>query len=208
LLCPALSIPFSAPRHTAREGQATIRTNTFQTAPLPLWDVPLEPCGSTYYLLSMAFPLTVVQTVSTMASPAQVWRAFEAVEQWPTVMAALASARLEPAGILAVGSVIVTRAVPGSNGSDRDYRVLSAEPPHRLTVAVEDAGYRAVTRYEVAARTAEETDIVASSTLDAVGLMQSLRFLAWRARIVPVLKANTRERAQGLADLAERLAAR
>lgn len=156
----------------------------------------------------MAFTLTVAQTVSTTASPAQVWRAFEAVEQWPTVMASLASARLEPPGALAAGSHIVTRAVPGNNGSDRDYRVLAAEPPHYLTLAVDDAGYRALARYEVIARGVGETDIVTSSTLDAVGLMQSLRFLAWRARIAPVLKANLRERAQALADLAERLAAR
>jgi hypothetical protein len=33
-----------------------------------------------------------------------------------------------------------------------------------------------------------------------------VRLLLWRARITPVLKANTRERAQNLIDLAERLA--
>jgi hypothetical protein len=156
----------------------------------------------------MAFPLTVTQTVSTTASPAQVWRAFEAVDQWPTVIRALARARLDPPGPLAAGHRILTRAVAGSNAADLDYRVREAEAPHWLVLSVEDAEFRAVTRYEVVARGAQDSDIVATATLDAVGLMQSLRFLAWRTRITPVLKANTRERAQALADLAERLAAK
>lgn len=154
----------------------------------------------------MAFPLTVTQTVASTLPPAALWRAFEAVEQWPTVIAALAVARLEPPGPLAAGSRIVTRGLPGSNAADRDFRVLAAEAPHRLVLAVEDADFRALTRYELVRHGGDETDIVATATLDAVGLAQSLRFLAWRARIAPVLAANTRERAQALADLAERLA--
>ncbi len=155
----------------------------------------------------MAFPLTVTQTVSASASPVQVWRAFEAVAQWPTVMRALASAKLKPPGPLAAGQRILTRAVAGSNATNRDYHVLKAEAPHWLVLSVEDDEYRALTRYEVVARGTQDSDIVATATLDAVGLMQSLRLLAWRARITPVLKTNTRERAQAIADLAERLAA-
>jgi len=155
----------------------------------------------------MAFPLTVAQTLSTTASPDELWRAFEAVGQWPTVMRALAAATLEPEGALASGSVIRTRAVPGANAADRAYRVVTAERPRYLVLAVDDDEYRAVTRYEIVPRRAGDTELVVIATLDAIGIAQSVRFLAWRARITPVLKANARERAQGLIDLAERGAA-
>jgi len=154
----------------------------------------------------MAFPLTVTQTLTAAASPEDLWRAFEAVEQWPTAMRTLAKAKREPAGALAAGSLIRTRAVRGSDAADRDYRVVTVEKPRYLVLAVEDDEYRAVTRYEIVPRRANDTDLLVTASLDAVGLMQSLRFLAWRARIAPALKTNARERAQGLVDLAERFA--
>jgi len=154
----------------------------------------------------MAFPLTVTQTLTAAASPQDLWRAFEAVEQWPTVLRSLAVAKLEPAGPLATGSVIRTRAVPGGNAADRDYRVVTVEKPRYLVLAIEDDEYRAVTRYEIEPRRPLDTDLRVTASLDAVGLMQSLRFLAWRARIAPALNSNARERAQGLVDLAERFA--
>lgn len=154
----------------------------------------------------MAFPLTIKQTLTAAASPEDLWRAFEAVEQWPTAMRSLATAKLKPAGALAAGSLIRTRAVRGSDAADRDYRVVTVEKPRYLVLAVEDDEYRAVTRYEIVPRRPHDTDLVVTATLDAVGLMQSLRFLAWRARIAPALKTNARERAQGLVDLAERFA--
>lgn len=154
----------------------------------------------------MAFPLTVTETLHAAASPADLWRAFEAVKQWPTAMRSLASAKAKPAGPLAAGSLIHTRAVSGGEAADRTYRVVTAEKPRYLVLAIEDAEYRSVTRYEIVPRRADDTDLVVTSTLDAVGLIQSLRFLAWRARIAPALKTNARERAQGLVDLAERFA--
>ena len=77
----------------------------------------------------MAFPLTVTQTVSTSASPAAVWRAFERVELWPQVLPAVAAAKLEPPGSLAAGSRILTRATPSSGSADIEYNVVAAEPP-------------------------------------------------------------------------------
>lgn len=154
----------------------------------------------------MAFPLTVTQTLTAAASPQDLWRAFEAVEQWPTVLRSLAVAKLEPAGPLAAGSVIRTRAVPGGSAADRDYRIVTVQKPRYLVLAIEDDEYRAVTRYEIEPRRPLDTDLRVTASLDAVGLMQSLRFLAWRARIAPALKSNARERAQGLVDLAERFA--
>jgi hypothetical protein len=118
----------------------------------------------------------------------------------------LAAATLEPPGVLAPGSVIRTRAVPGSNAADRTYRVVAAEAPHRLVLAVDDDSYRAVTEYAVTAGRDGGSEVVATGRLDAIGLSESVRLLLWRARIAPVLKANTRERAQNLIDLAERLA--
>ena len=45
-----------------------------------------------------------------------------------------------------------------------------------------------------------------TSTLQARGLGQSIRFLLWRDRMEPMLKTTLRERAQGIIDLAERIA--
>jgi hypothetical protein len=152
----------------------------------------------------MAFPITSTQTVTTSASPAAVWRAFERVDLWPTAIRALAAARLEPTGPLASGSRIVTRATAESKGSDITYTVIVAEPPHRLVLAIDDADYRATTEYRVLTE-ARSTDVVVATTLEALGLAQSVRFLLWRQRLIPLVRESARERAQALLALAERI---
>ena len=153
----------------------------------------------------MAFPLTVTQTVSTSASPAAVWRAFERVDLWPQVLPAVAAANLEPPGPLAAGSRILTRATPSSGTADIEYTVVAAEPCHRLVLAIDDPEYRSRFEYRIAAE-AGTTDVVVTATLEAVGLAQTVRFLLWQTRIMPMLGATARERTQALVDLAERLA--
>lgn len=152
----------------------------------------------------MAFPLTSTQTLTTTASPAAVWRAFERVDLWPTVIQILAAAKLEPPGPLAAGSRIVTRATAESKASDITYIVTAAEPPHRLVLAIDDAAYRSTTEYRVVAE-AGATDVVVASTLEAVGFAQTVRFLLWRQRLLPMLGQSTRERTQALLSLAERI---
>ena len=152
----------------------------------------------------MAFPLTVTQTVSTSASPAAVWRAFERVELWPQVLPAVAAAKLEPPGSLAAGSRILTRATPSSGGADIEYKVVAAEPPDRLVLTIDDPDYRSRFEYRIATE-AGTTDVVVTATLEAVGLAQTVRFLLWQMRIMPMLGATARERTQALVDLAERL---
>ena len=44
-----------------------------------------------------------------------------------------------------------------------------------------------------------------SGSLEARGIGQTLRFLLWRERMTPILQQTLRERAQAIADLAERL---
>lgn len=152
----------------------------------------------------MAFPLTVTLHLSTPVTPDGVWRAFEAVERWPETMPGIVAAVREPAGALAAGTLLRTRP-RDSEAAERIYRVVAAEPPRRLVLALDEDDYRALTRYEITGAADGETDIVVTATLDAVGLVQSIRFLAWRERIKPVLTANTRERAEALVELAGRL---
>jgi uncharacterized protein YndB with AHSA1/START domain len=153
----------------------------------------------------MAFPLTVTQTVSTTASADAVWRAFERVDLWPQVLPTVAEATLEPPGPLAAGSRIRTRATPSSGAADIDYAVVSAEPPHRLVLAIDDPEYRSRFTYRIAAE-AGATDVAVTATLEPIGLAQTVRFLLWRTRLTPMLGATARERTQALVDLAERLA--
>jgi uncharacterized protein YndB with AHSA1/START domain len=150
----------------------------------------------------MPFPLTATQTFSTAASPAAVWGALESVELWPKVLATMAHATLEPPGALAAGSLIRTRAVPGSGASDLTYRVAAVEPPHRLVLVIDDDDYTAHTDYRIAPD-GGETDLVVTSMLNPKGLAQSIRFLLWRARIAPALNASVRDRTQALLRLAE-----
>jgi len=153
----------------------------------------------------MAFPLTVTQTVSTTASPKAIWRAFERVDLWPQVLPTVAAAKLEPPGPLAPGSRIRTRATPSSGTADIDYAVVTAEPPQRLVLAIDDPEYRSRFEYRIAAG-GDATDIVVTATLEAVGLAQTIRFLLWRTRLTPMLGTTARERTQALVNLAERLA--
>lgn len=152
----------------------------------------------------MAFPLTATLTLSTAASPAAIWRAFARVDLWPTVLPALLTARLEPPGPLAAGQVIVTRPTPESKATDITYRVVVAEAPDCLTLAIDDPAYRATTGYRIV-KEASATDLVVTASLEAVGFMQTVRFILWRQRLTPILRQSARERAQALIDLAERL---
>ncbi len=147
-------------------------------------------------------PLTATQTVTTSASPAEVWRALEAVAQWPETNASLREAVLEPDGPLAVGSLI--RSV-SSTGATRNERVVEAESPRRLALVIDDEDFRSRTEFDIAVGE-DGTDIVATGSLEARGIGQTVRFLLWRERMTPMLKQTLRERAQAIADLAERIA--
>ena len=152
----------------------------------------------------MAFPLMTTQTLSTPAAPAAIWRALTRVDLWPTVLPALLTARLEPDGPLAPGQSIVTRATPESGASDITMRVVAAEAPQRLMLTIDDPAYRATTEYRIVATTGG-TDLVVTSSLEAIGFKQTVRFILWQQRLVPMLRQTARERAQALIDLAERI---
>ncbi|MGA8032300.1 MAG: hypothetical protein WCB48_07875, partial [Casimicrobiaceae bacterium] len=64
--------------------------------------------------------------------------------------------------------------------------------------------YRSRFEYRIAAN-GGATDVVVTATLEAVGLAQTVRFLLWQTRLMPMLGATVRERTQALVDLAERL---
>ena len=155
----------------------------------------------------MAFPLVDKQTLSTTASPAAVWRAFTRVDLWPQVLPSVISAKLEPDGAFAAGSRVLTRAAPGSRAYDLEYRILAAEAPHRLVLEIDHRDYRATTEYVVAAAPDASglTDLAVTTTLEAHGFSQIVRFLLWRQRLTPILSASARQRAQAFLDLAERI---
>ena len=46
----------------------------------------------------MAFPLTVSFTLTSTVPPDALWRGLATVDQWPTVIATMRSAKLEPKG--------------------------------------------------------------------------------------------------------------
>lgn len=146
-------------------------------------------------------PLTITQTLTTSASPAEVWRAFEAVARWPKTVRSLRKVSLEPDGPLAVGSRIVS---VGDSGAKRTEEVIEIEPPHRLALAIDDEEYRSRTEYRIAQHE-NETEITVTGSLEARGVGQIIRFLLWRERLTPMLKTTLRERAQGIIDLAERI---
>jgi hypothetical protein len=145
-------------------------------------------------------PLTVTQTLTTSASPAEVWRAFEAVTRWPKTMRTLREVSVEPNGPLGVGSLIRT---VSESGAKRNERVAEADPPRRLVLVIDETDFYSRTEYEIASE--DETEIAVTGTLSSRGIGQSIRFLLWRERITPMLKTTLRERAQAIIDLAERM---
>jgi hypothetical protein len=146
-------------------------------------------------------PLTATQTITTTASPDEVWRAFEQVKRWPKTMLALREVSVEPPGPLRQGSLI--RAV-NESGAARNERVAEAEPPRRLVLIIDEPYFYSRTEYEISVGE-DGTDIMVSGSLEARGIGQTLRFLLWRERMTPILQQTLRERAQAIADLAERL---
>jgi len=155
----------------------------------------------------MAFPLVDKQTLSTTASPAAVWRALTDVDKWPQVLPSVLAAKLEPEGVFAAGSRIVTRPVPAAGAYDLEYRIVAAEAPRRLVLEIDNRDYRATTEYVVAAApdAAGMTDLAVTTRLEAQGFSQIVRFLLWRQRLMPFLSASARQRAQAFLDLAARL---
>jgi uncharacterized protein YndB with AHSA1/START domain len=147
-------------------------------------------------------PLTQTLTLTTQTSPEDIWRAFEAVERWPETMHSLREVALEAEGAFAVGSVI--RSVSES-GVKRNERVVEAEPPSRLVLAIDDEDFRSRTEYAIGPGE-DGTDVTVTGTLEARGIGQTVRFLLWRERMIPMLKTTLRERTQAIIDLAERMA--
>ena len=99
----------------------------------------------------------------------------------------------------------MTRATPESKASDLSTRVVVADAPRRLVLTIDDPAYRATTDYRIT-KEATGTDIIVTSSLEAFGFMQTLRFLLGQQRLMPMLRQTARERAQSLLDLAERIA--
>jgi hypothetical protein len=95
--------------------------------------------------------ITATRSFGTSATPTAVWAALEAAPRWPEVLTDLASARIEPDGVLLPGAIIKTVAKPGTRAIDMTYRVIEAIP--RLSLVIESAvagHFRARTEYDIA----------------------------------------------------------
>jgi hypothetical protein len=146
-------------------------------------------------MLTLA-PIRVTVALTTSAPRAAVWQALEHVPRWPQVLTELSEAVTAPAGSLAPGTIITTRAQPGRNVIDMNYRVLAAEPLRRLVLASRAQGFRAQTAYVL-----EDAD---SGTQVTLGRLSAA---LWRDQHERHVAASLRRRGQAMLTLAEKLEA-
>lgn len=147
-------------------------------------------------------PIRATVTLTTSAPRAAVWHALERVARWPQVLTDLAAAAIEPAGPLAPGTLITTRALPGSNVIDMTYRVLAAEPFRRLVLASSARGFRAQTEY-VLEDIEGETEVTVTAEVSAERLLGRLSAALWRDQHARHVAASLRRRGQAMLTLAE-----
>ena len=148
--------------------------------------------------------IRVSVTLTTAASPAAVWSAFEQAPRWPEALPDLVAARIEPDGKLAAGAVIRSEARPGTRAVDMRYDVTDAVPPRRLALASRLPGLRASTRYAFEP-IGDGTRVTISSEMQAESLIGRIVQSLWRAHYSAELAGAVRTRTKALLNLAERL---
>jgi hypothetical protein len=143
-------------------------------------------------------------TLTTAASPAAVWSAFEEAPRWPEVLTDLLEARIEPDGKLVLGAVIRSKARPGSAAVDMRYEVIEAVPAQSLALASRPKGLRARTRY-MFEPIGDGARITVSSEMAAENLIGRVVMAYRRERYATQLVASLQKRTQALLNLAERM---
>jgi hypothetical protein len=143
-------------------------------------------------------------TLTTAASPAAVWSAFEEAPRWPEVLADLLEARIAPDGKLAPGAVIRSKARPNTRAVDMRYDVIEAVPAQSLILASHWKGLRGRTRY-LFEPIGDGTRITVASEMATENLIGRLVMAFWRAQYATQLVASLQTRTQALLNLAERM---
>jgi hypothetical protein len=153
----------------------------------------------------MPISISVTLTISTTAPPSMVWAALEAAPRWREVLDGLASARIEPDGMLRAGAVMRSFAKPGSAAADMAYRVVAARRPRHLAIEAEVGHYRSRAVYDIEALPDGAQVTLTAEIVPTRGLDRIIAFLA-RRRYIGKFRAETRKRLRGLMTLAERIA--
>jgi hypothetical protein len=151
------------------------------------------------------FSYPVTADFHTEAKPAAVWAAFEAVERWPEILPNLISARLDPPGRLAAGTVIRSVAGEPIMPLDIDYRVTLAEAPRRLILEVDSDDWRGRTDYTIDGDPGGSR-VTVTSTMEVTGKLLRLQMLVAGGRMTEQRATALRERTRALLTLAEQMA--
>ena len=154
----------------------------------------------------MPASVAVTLTLSTPAPPSAVWAALEAAPRWHEVLTDLASARIEPDGVLRAGAVLRSIAKPGTEAADMAYRVLEARPPRRLAIEAEIGNYRSGAVYDIESNADGAQVRLAAEIVATRGFDRVIMFFA-RRRYIGRFRAETHKRLRALLTLAERIAA-
>jgi hypothetical protein len=142
---------------------------------------------------------------STPAPPRAVWAALEAAPRWREVLDDLASARIEPNGVIRVGAVMRSYAKPNTEAADMAYSVIEAERPSRLAIEAEVGNYRSRAVYDIepaggGARVKLTAEIVPTRGIDKL-----ITYFA-RKRYLGKFKTGVDQRMAAMLKLAERIA--
>jgi hypothetical protein len=155
----------------------------------------------------MPSTIAVTLTLSTSAPPVAVWAALEAAPRWPEVLDDLTRARIEPNGVLAVGSVMRSWAKPGTDAADMAYRVVAAKRPHHLGIEAEVGNFRSRANYAIERNGDGGAQVTLTAEITPIrGFDTIIVFLARRRYLGP-FKSGLQKRMRAMLTLAERIVA-
>lgn len=151
----------------------------------------------------MLRPLSVSVTLTSPATPAEVWAALADVPRWPEVLSDLASARIDPGGVLTAGATIQTVALPDRNVIDMTYRIAEAVPSRRLVLESRADGFSARTIYEFEVAAAEGgTDVTVTAEVTPEKLGGKIGAALWPHKYNEHIERSIRRRTSALLELA------
>ena len=153
----------------------------------------------------MPASVSVTLTISTTARPAAVWAALEAAPRWREVLTDLASARIEPDGVLRAGAVMRSFAKPGTEAADMAYRVVEARRPRHLAIEAEVGNFRSRAIYDIEPIPEGAQVTLTAEIAPTRGFDRVIMFFA-RRRYIGKFRAGMHKRLRALLTLAERMA--
>lgn len=147
--------------------------------------------------------LSASVTLSNPASPEEVWAAFTDATRWPEVLPDLASARIDPDGVLAPGATIRTVGLPDRNVIDMSYRIAEAEPSRRLVLESSAEGFSARMIYEFKPAAAG-TEVTVTALVKPERFGEKITATLWPKKYNEHIERSIRRRASALLELTGR----